>query len=525
MVKAKRTTPSVRLSRVVRCDPMMWFAILLISIPVLAAAQSDLDFGDAPDAGVDPRWSYPTLLADDGARHLVPANPTHFLDGAPTPFTERVGVDRSGKQGNDESGFPSISGDGRFVAFTSDATNLVSGDTNGYRDVFVHDRDTGATTRVSVDSSGVEGNFYSGGASISADGRYVAFCSSAWNLAPGGSYGDTDIFVHDRDSGATTRVSVDSSGVQGSNDSFSPSISADGRYVAFESFASNLAPGCGNGDRNVFVHDRDTGATTCVSVSTAGVQGDDASYDSSISADARYVAFGSDATNLAPCDTNEETDVFVHDRDTGVTARVSVGTSGTQGNKGSSYPSISADGRYVAFQSGAATLVPVDTNGVGDVFVQGQSDPLDAELDGGAAPQAIGDDGDGNDDEDGVRFLCCMEPGGTAGMEIDASAAGFVNAWIDFDGDGVWGYGNEQILTDHAVAAGWNEIVYDIPTGAEIPRTYARVRFTSYDTVGSLGVTGQADDGEVEDYWVEGTPLFADGFETGDTVGWTATSR
>jgi len=108
-------------------------------------------------------------------------------------------------------------------------------------------------------------------------------------------------------------------------------------------------------------------------------------------------------------------------------------------------------------------------------------------------------------------------------VQIDVSAAGFVNAWIDFDGDGDWGDSGEQILTDHAVAAGWNEISYAVPAAGEIPRTYARVRFTSYDTAGSLGVTGQANDGEVEDYWVEGTPLFADAFESGDTSRWSVT--
>lgn len=148
---------------------------------------------------------------------------------------------------------------------------------------------------------------------------------------------------------------------------------------------------------------------------------------------------------------------------------------------------------------------------------------LDADPDGTPTASALGDDRDGNDDESGVEFLCCMYPGGTADVLIDVSAAGYVNAWIDFNADGDWGDGGEQILTDHAVAAGTNEISYSVPAGGAIPSTYARVRFTSYDPAGALGVNGHASDGEVEDYSIDGTPLFANGFETGTTTEWSVT--
>jgi hypothetical protein len=283
--------------------------------------------------------------------------------------TTRVSVDSAGEQGNSESYNPSISADGRFVAFWSYASNLVPGDTNVRDDVFVHDRATGQTSRVSVDSAGVQGNSGSEASSISADGRFVAFKSLASNLVPGDTNGWPDVFVHDRLTGQTSRVSVDSAGVQGNFDSYEPSISADGRFVAFYSIASNLVPGDTNGNWDVFVHDRATGQTTRVSVDSAGVQGNSSSYYPSISADGRFVPFFSHASNLVPGDTNASPDVFVHDRSTGTTTRVSVDSAGVQGNSSSYYPSISADGRFVAFFSHAGNLVPGDTNASPDVFV------------------------------------------------------------------------------------------------------------------------------------------------------------
>src|SRR5207247_1588614 len=193
----------------------------------------------------------------------------------------------------------------RFLAFASDATSLVPGDTNGNTDVFVHDRQTGTTERVSVDSAGHEGNGYSQQPAISADGRFVAFTSDATNLVPGDTNGVTDVFVHDRQTGTTERVSVDSAGNQGdrrSGNSLSrPAISAGGRFVAFASDATTLVPGDTNGDVDVFVHDRETGTTERVGERAVerpfGVTGP------SLSADGRFVAFAS-RTLLFPGDTN-----------------------------------------------------------------------------------------------------------------------------------------------------------------------------------------------------------------------------
>ena len=170
---------------------------------------------------------------------LTPAGSVHAMPGN----TTRVSVASDGTQSNNSSYNPSISANGRYVAFESEATNLVRGDTNNFRDIFVHDRQTGQTTRVSVASDGTQANGHSYDPSISADGRYVAFASLANNLVSGDTNDQQDIFVHDRQTGQTTRVSVASDGTQASGHSFNPSISADGRYVAFVSSASNLVGG------------------------------------------------------------------------------------------------------------------------------------------------------------------------------------------------------------------------------------------------------------------------------------------
>ena len=181
-----------------------------------------------------------------------------------TGSTERTSVDSAGHQADNGSYRPSISGDGRYVAFESDARNLVPGDANT-RDIYVHDRETGVTELVSVDSAGVQAPDYCWDASISADGRYVAFASYGYLVAD-----DTnrlrDVYVRDRVAGTTERVSVSSDGTQGDGTSYFPAISADGRYIAFESFASNLGTGVDNGVGQIYVHDRETGSTQRVTV-------------------------------------------------------------------------------------------------------------------------------------------------------------------------------------------------------------------------------------------------------------------
>jgi Tol biopolymer transport system component len=299
-----------------------------------------------------------------------------FVHDRATGNTTLVSVSSSGVQGNGNSLYPSISIDGRYIAFQSDASNLVVGDTNNRSDIFVHDLVAKTTVRVSVNSKG-EQTLIAGSYSpwISANGRYVTFESIADNLVDGDTKGWNDIFVRDLQTGSTTRVSVSSSGVEGNSDSSIPSISSDGRYVAFLSNANNLVIGDTNLADDIFVYDNLTGITSRVSVSSSGTQGNDdaGEYDLAISANGRYVAFYSYASNLVNGDTNDVRDVFVHDLMTGITTRVSVDSIGNQGNNISYYPSISADGRYVAFNSYANNLVINDTNtngdGLSDVFI------------------------------------------------------------------------------------------------------------------------------------------------------------
>jgi len=283
--------------------------------------------------------------------------------------TKRVSVASNGTQGNDGSSSPSISGDGRYVAYHSIAGNLVDGDTNYTGDVFVYDTVESTTTRVSVSSNGTEGNDGSSSPSISGDGRYVAYYSEADNLVSGDTNGTGDVFVYDTVEGTTKRVSVSSNGTQGNSFSYAPSMSGDGRYVAYYSWADNLVGGDTNNALDVFVYDTLQGTTKRVSVSSNGTQGNNSSDDPSISGDGRYVAYWSNASNLVSGDTNGFRDVFVYDTLQGTTKRVSVSSNGTQGNNYSFLPSISGDGRYVTYGSVADNLVPGDTNGFWDVFV------------------------------------------------------------------------------------------------------------------------------------------------------------
>jgi Tol biopolymer transport system component len=283
----------------------------------------------------------------------------------------RVSVSTAGVLGNNGSHHPSISDDGRYVAFYSGASNLVADDTNSKTDIFVRDRTLNTTTRVSVaPGADKNANGNSSAPSISGDGKFVAFASDATNLVTGDTNAKWDIFIYELSTGATTRVSVDSAGVQGNGDSDNaPSISSDGHYVAFGSTAA-LVGSDTNGAYDIFVHDRQTGATTRVSENATGVGGDCASYNPSISDNGRYVAFDTAATNLVIGDYNGYADIFVRDRTLNTTSRVSVSTAGAEGNGGSTDPSISGDGRYVAFESYATTLIVSDTNLCYDVYVR-----------------------------------------------------------------------------------------------------------------------------------------------------------
>jgi Tol biopolymer transport system component len=282
--------------------------------------------------------------------------------------TRQISVGRNGAAPDGHSFNPAINGDGSAVAFESAATNLVAGDTNDDSDIFVG---TGGTIRrASLTTNGQQANGNSHLPTISADGRYVIFVSDASNLVPGDTNDSTDVFVRDLQYGITNRVSLSSAGGQANGSSFDVAISADGRYVAFDSAASNLVAGDTNDRTDVFVRDLRYGITNRVSLSSSGAQGDGFSSSPALSADGRYAAFTSAATNLVTGDTNLRTDVFVRDIRFGATYRVSLGAGDTQGDGYSTAASISADGQFVAFTSAAGNLVPLDANGVEDGFVR-----------------------------------------------------------------------------------------------------------------------------------------------------------
>ncbi|MEW2326121.1 S8 family serine peptidase [Streptomyces griseoincarnatus] len=347
------------------------------------------------------------------------------------PATERVSLSGQGNQPNGEAWWPDVSDDGQVVAFASAASNLAPGDTNGTLDIFVTDRDRRTTARVSVASDGTEGDDFSLTPTLSADGRYVGYSSGATTLVPGDTNRETDAFVHDRTTGVTERVSVASDGTQADGLSSAPSLSADGRWAVFNSEAGNLVAGDTNGTTDVFLRDRELGTTVRVSAAPDGAAGNGPSREQTISADGRWIAFQSTADNLVPGDTDGAADVFLYDRQTGTTRlvdgpdgphtapkisgdgsvvvfdsdwrlyvhdlrtgkneRVDVAGDGTPADEWAYAPSLSADGTKVAFYSYAADLAPGDTNGMADVFVRDREAGTTVRVSDG--PEGAGGDG------------------------------------------------------------------------------------------------------------------------------------
>ncbi len=344
--------------------------------------------------------------------------------------TLRVSVAAGGGDTTSNSNWPSAAADGRYVAFSSWADNLVPGDTNGQSDIFVRDLQTGTTRLVSVASDGTQANGTSFTPSISADGDVIAFRSDATNLVPNDTEGHLDVFVHTMSTGQTIRVSQKPSGIGANRDSMDPSISADGKVVAFSSLAHNLVPqpvdatglccdifvsrlatghitlgdpmltGGGASDSflpvlsatgrylafgswgceiakdiecldesNVYELDLKTGTMSLVSRAYSGKVGFGCGANPAISADGTKVAFISDGANLVRHDSNGAYDVFLRDMTTGTTQRVSVTSKGAQTNGGLGRVTMSADGRDIVFQSDAWNIVPNDENGVQDIFV------------------------------------------------------------------------------------------------------------------------------------------------------------
>ncbi len=392
---------------------------------------------DRPSLSADGRF-----VAFEGANasNLVPDDTNGvadvFVRDRQLGATERVSVDSSGAQSDNGSAFAAISADGGFVAFQSIATNLVPNDTNGQIDVFVHDRQTGATTRVSVATGGAQATVGGGAPAISDDGRFVAFQSNGADLVTSDTNAVPDVFLHDRQTGVTSRVSVDGGGGEGQGPSTSAAMSGDGRFVGFVSAAPNLVLGDTNGVPDVFVRDLQTGVTSRVSVGSGGVEGNGSSgvagadHDGYLSDDGRFVAFSSAASNLVAGDGNGVADLFVRDRQTGATTRVSVTSGGGESNGDSFFPTISADGNLVAFGSVASNLVAGDTNGVADVFVHDRQTGTTSRV----SVDSGGTQGNGHSPQGDGGF----EPPAIAG---DGSVVAFASSASNFvagDTNGTW---------------------------------------------------------------------------------------
>ena len=345
----------------------------------------DLVPGDAylpggPDADPQPDWDV-------------------FVHDRATATTERVSVASDGEEGDGDSQYPDISADGRYVAFMSEASNFAPDDTNGTFDAFVHDRLTARTERVSVASDGTGGNNGSTHPRISADGRYVVFTSGATNLVADDTNAAYDVFVHDRTEGTTERVSLAPNGDEIEASSTDGSISSDGGQIGFTvSSGSKLEPDDEDAPPGVYVHDLATRGIELVSVTSDGSPANDFSVGSALNGDGRFIAFISYASNLVPADANGGSDIFVRDRLRGTTERVSVTSSGAEATGvwlstiragGAWLLTISDNGRYVGFRSDASNQVSGDTNEAEDIFVHdrqtGTTERISVAVDGSEA--------------------------------------------------------------------------------------------------------------------------------------------
>lgn len=291
--------------------------------------------------------------------------------------TIRVSSSQSGVQANGTSGNPTLSGDGQLVSFHSSATNLISDDTNDASDVFVKNLQTGEVGLVSSSSTDAQGNAASyayGYSSISDDGRFVAFMSYASNLVSGDTNNEEDLFVKDLVTGNVQRVTTTESSGQVSNpNAISATISADGRFVVFESYSSEFVVGDTNGKTDVFVKDLLTGTISRANRPADGSESVGSAFDARISGDGRYVVFRSIADDLIENDNNDSwntyvNDIFVKDMITGEIVRVNVSSSRLEQTTSGTNVNISADGRYIVFNSGSDQLVSNDNNGKSDTF-------------------------------------------------------------------------------------------------------------------------------------------------------------
>ncbi|WP_433728197.1 hypothetical protein ACQP2Y_14325 [Actinoplanes sp. CA-051413] len=327
------------------------------------------NFSNEPAISANGRYVAFTSAASDLVRRDTNGAWDVFVRDVRTGVISRVSLSETGAQLDGASYQPAISGDGRYIAFLSFATNVIAGDPNPTGNIFLHDRRTGSTVRIPPAGEGAPYAPYADSPSISRDGRVIAF-SSRNAVLPGDTNDTSDVFVWRRGTARIEQVSVSSQGHPGDAESYDAAVSADGRYVAFTSNSGNLATDGATGQWQIHLRDLRTRTTTMVSRSSSGVPANGESNVGGVSAGGRYVLFTSSASNLVPGDVNDVPDVFLRDRRLGTTRRVSVSRTGQQLSMGSGQAALSATGRYAAFVSPDPTIVAGDTNELADVFVR-----------------------------------------------------------------------------------------------------------------------------------------------------------
>lgn len=344
--------------------------------------------------------------------------------------TTLVTSNADGNPCNDDTFIPVLSDNGRWLAITSEASDFLPGDLTATDEAFLVDLKKGTRIAIAVNDEGTPSAGGSDAWGLSANGRFAVLDGAATDLVPDDDNGVSDVFVRDIKKGLTRRVSVSSAGEQAGGSSDFPRISGNGRYVTFRSAASDLVEGDTLGHNDIFVHDLKTGATECVSVSTEGTEADGNSERPTISQNGRWVAFVSHAENLVGDDDNGLRDVFVRDRKLGTTTRVSVTESGEQltATVGSFVAFISGNGRYVAMVTDGSNLDPIDENGVADVYVRDLKkntmqlisrgfDGSDADAQSASSSDSLGISGNGRWVVFGSDATNLTETGGSVGFD------------------------------------------------------------------------------------------------------------
>ncbi len=282
---------------------------------------------------------------------------------------KRISLKSDGTQANGQSGSTSISDNGRYTIFESNATNLIPNDLNGHTDIFIYDDVDETVELITLAPDGVQANGSSSSGEISSHGNYITFSSVADNLVLNDTNEQRDIFVYDRINKTTELVSIATDGIQANGLNLFSTINANGNIVAFESIADNLVTDDTNGQKDIFVRDRANQITRRIRIGLNGAQANAASNLGSISANGRYISFSSTASNLVANDTNGKSDIFVYDRVNQTTELVSMGLNNAFANDDSTSGFISGDGSFVVYESKADNLVTNDDNGKSDIFV------------------------------------------------------------------------------------------------------------------------------------------------------------